>query len=94
MIFEATGSSSYFPEVLARLRSNYRVRLIRVWCPLPTCAERVAQRDTTDHIPVSGELLESINQRADKVELDWDLEIDNSGPASDESIVRLFRTII
>ena len=94
VIFEATGSSRYFPEVLARLRRQYDVRLIRIRCPLELCSERVAQRDAAEHIAVSDELLESINRRAAGVELDWDLEIDNSGPAPDEQIVSLFRTIV
>jgi shikimate kinase len=92
--FEATGSSRFFPETLERLREKYTVRLIRLRCPLDTCAARVAHRDPTNHIPVSDERLRDINHRANAVELDWDLEIDNAAPASDESIIAQFRALL
>lgn len=44
VIFEATGSHDYFFTVLARLRSNYMVKLIRVSAPLDKCRERITNR--------------------------------------------------
>lgn len=89
--FEATGSHTYFFVVLNRLRSSYAVKLIRVSAPLDKCLERIATRDQTKHIPVSSELIQSINERALAVQLPWDLELDNSVDISEVAIVAAFQ---
>ena len=94
VIYEVTGSSEYFPEVLRNLRSKYEVKLVRIRCPLGSCYDRVKQRDQTDQIPVSDTAVKTINEKAAKATFAWDLEIDNSGPASNETIVSLFRTLL
>lgn len=90
--FEATGSHAYFFVVLNRLRSNYAVKLIRVFAPLDKCRERMATRDQTKNIPVSSELIQSINERALMVRLPWDLELDNSIDISEGTIVAAFQS--
>ena len=90
--FEATGSHAYFFIVLNRLRSSYAVKLIRVSAPLDKCLERMATRDHTKNIPVSSELIQSINERALMVRLPWDLELDTSGDISEAAIVAAFQS--
>ncbi|MEI6094475.1 MAG: AAA family ATPase [Gammaproteobacteria bacterium] len=90
--FEATGSHTYFFVVLNRLRSSYAVKLIRVSAPLDKCLERIATRDQTKNIPVSNELIQSINERALAVQLPWDLELDNSVDISEVAIVASFQS--
>lgn len=90
--FEATGSHTYFFVVLNRLRSSYAVKLIRVSAPLDKCLERIATRDQTKNIPVSSELIQSINERALAVQLPWDLELDNSVDISEVAIVAAFQS--
>jgi len=85
--FEATGSSEYFFTVLGRLRSKYKVRLIRIVSPLETCYRRIRERDAAAHLPVSEAMIKIINEKAAKVDLDWDLTIDNSGQPSAVEIV-------
>src|SRR5690606_37806805 len=87
VIMEATGSSVHFPGFLNNLKGRYYVRLIRVHCPLDTCFDRVRNRDSTDHFLVTDEQVLEINKKAADAAFDWDLEIDNSGPASDEELV-------
>ena len=77
---------------LARLRSNYMVKLILVSAPLDKCRERMAHRDPTKNIPVSSELIQFINERALKVRLPWDLELDNSVDISEATIVEAFQS--
>ena len=89
--FEATGSHAYFFVVLNRLRSSYAIKLIRVFAPLYKCRERIVNRDQTKNIPVSKELIQSINERALKVQLPWDLELDNSVDISEVAIVEAFQ---
>ena len=90
--FETTGSHSYFFIVLDRLRSSYAVKLIRVSATLDKCRERLATRDQTKNIPVSSELIQSINERALMVRLPWDLELDNSVDISEVAIVKVFQS--
>lgn len=93
MSFEATGSSEYFFTVLERLRSKYKVKLIRIFSPLETCYRRIKQRDSDAHLPVSDEILKTINEKAAKVDLDWDLMIDNSDQPPAEQIIHIFKKI-
>jgi shikimate kinase len=91
MSFEATGSSDYFLTVLGRLRSRYEVKLVRIVSPLDACYRRIKQRDAKAHLPVSEEMIKRINEKAAKVDLDWDLTIDNSGQPAGEQIVAVFK---
>ena len=94
MSFEATGSSEYFLTVLGRLRSKYKVRLIRIVSPLETCCRRIKQRDASAHLPVSDEMIKLINEKAEKVDLDWDLTIDNSDQLHSGQILDAFKKVL
>jgi shikimate kinase len=92
--FEATGSSEYFSAMLGRLRSKYKVRLVRIVSPLETCYRRIKQRDAAAHLPVSEAMIKMINEKAAKVDLDWDLTIDNSDQPTAAQIVAVFKKIM
>ncbi|MBB5641134.1 hypothetical protein [Cryobacterium roopkundense] len=92
MSCESTGAAEYFYVVLERLRSKYDVKLLRIYSPLETCYQRVHDRDQTAHIPVSEQLLRSINEQAATVDLNWDLQIDNSRPLPEWEILDQFRS--
>lgn len=92
--FESTGVHPYLQKVLARLRSKYNVRLIRVYAPLETCYERIKNRDQNAHLPVSENLLKRINEGAAKAEFDWDLELNNTSQLSKEEILKAFSTLL
>lgn len=51
--------------------------IVQVKALLDTCIERITARDASAHIPVSGDRLTEINERALLVNLPGDLEIDN-----------------
>jgi len=87
MSFEATGSCKYFYTVLDRLRAKYDVKLIRIFSPLETCYLRIKKRGQANHIPVSEAMIEEINEKASKVDLNWDLTIDNSSQPTDKQII-------
>jgi shikimate kinase len=93
IIFEATGSSVYFPSVLDNLGSSYTLKLVRLLCPLKICFERVKTRNPEGHHLVTDEKIIEINNIASNVVLDWNLEIDNSAPASEQYIVSKFGSI-
>jgi hypothetical protein len=84
---ESTATAGFFAEFLRRLRSRHDVRIVRVLAPPRACVARVRGRDATDHIPVSDDRLADINRAAERVELPWDLVLDNSGPLREREIV-------
>ena len=88
--FENTGAHEYFYVALERLRSKYKVLLVNVSTPLETCYDRIKKRDTKAHIAVSDELLKSINEKAARVSLNWDLVIDNSKLVSNSDLKKMF----
>lgn len=94
VIFEATGSSIYFPSVLENLGGLYTVKLVRIYCPLDICFDRVKKRDIAGHHFVSDEKIRVINEKAAGMIFDWALEIDNSGPAKKQDIITQFKSII
>jgi shikimate kinase len=94
IIIESTGASDAFPAFLHALRSRYEVTLVSIRTPLERCLERVRSRDQTMHIPVSDDRVAEINERAAVVRLPWDLEIDNSGPASSDVIIDHVRRLL
>lgn len=90
VISEATGSSKYLVRFIHRLGSKYILKLIKINCPLDTCFERVKERSATDHFNVQDDKIKSINALSHNVQLDWNLEIDNAGPAPESEIVNAF----
>lgn len=93
VISEATGSSKYLPWFLDRIREKYNLKLIRVICPLEVCFDRVKGRTKEHHYDVSDEKLEEINTASHNVKFDWALEIDNSGPESDDHILKFLEAL-
>lgn len=94
LFIEGTGAADAFPAFLDTLRARYEVLLVSIRAPLDTCLERVHSRDQSVHIPVSDDRVSEINQRAAKVRLAWDLEIDNGGPAPPAVILEKIRGLL
>ncbi len=88
VMIESLGAGEGFRGFLAALSAKYPIRLIRVTADLVTCLERVRSRDNTEHIPVSDDKVMEYNRIAAGVTYDWDLEIDNGGPAEEGEILR------
>ncbi|MBI3866085.1 MAG: hypothetical protein HY290_29760 [Planctomycetia bacterium] len=75
---EATRTTGYFPTLLDQLRRVFRVLFIRVSAPAEICFRRMKTRDASSHLEYSDDRLREINLLAEKVHLDWDLQIDNA----------------
>ena len=88
LMIENIVAGEAFQRFHGALNSKYDVRLIRVLCDLDTCLKRVQHRENENHIPVSDAKVVEYNRIASRVTLDWDLEIDNNGPALDADILR------
>ena len=92
--FENTGAHEYFYVVLNRLREKYTVHLIKIFSPLNTCFFRIKTREASAHIPVSDEMIKSINAQAEKIDLEWSLILDNSNQLADTEIVSQYRKLL
>jgi predicted ABC-type ATPase len=87
VMIESLGAGEGFARMYASLAGKYSVKLIRVVADLDTCLARVKTRNSRDHIPVSDDQVEALNRIAAIVDLDWDLEIDNNEPISEEELL-------
>ncbi|MFC1737381.1 shikimate kinase [Candidatus Hydrogenedentota bacterium] len=91
IIIETLGIGQGFKKFYSFLKEKYEIRLIRVNASVDKCLERVRTRDNAEHIPVSDDKVEKYNQIAVKVQMDWDAEIDNDGPAEEETIIETIK---
>jgi shikimate kinase len=93
VMIESLGAGEGFHGFYSAFKGKYTIKMIRVYADLATCFTRVKQRDRTDHIAVSDAKVEEYNQIAAAVIYDWDLEINNNGPAPDAAILAAIQTI-
>ncbi len=93
IIIESTGIIDYFKSFLDKLKSKYDIKLVKIRTSPETCIKRVKSRDLSIHIPVSDDILDRINQEALKVEMKYDLIIDNE-KTSDTDILDGIKKII
>lgn len=93
VMVESLGIGEGFREYCASLVDKYSVKMIRVHADLDACFERVKNRNSADHIPVSDNRVAELNQLAAAVDFDWALEINNNLPASDAEILAAIRSI-
>ncbi len=94
VMVEHLGVGNEFHRYLQTLRGKYRVKMIHVFADPALCLERVLNRDSRRHIPVSDDRVAEYNRLALQVTFDWDLEIDNNGPASEENILSSIRRLL
>lgn len=86
---ESTGTTEYFQSFLNSLKSKYKLKLIKIEASPDTCLERIKSRDTSLHVPVSDDIIETINQEALRVDLEFDLVIDNESSSENEIMPKL-----
>lgn len=91
LMIENLGAGEGFDTFHASLNQKYRIKLIRVFSDPDLCLARIRKRDRSNHIPVSDSKVREYNKIAAQVTLNWALEINNNGPASDTQIIRAFK---
>ena len=87
VIIESLGAGEGFHRFHAAPAKKYSIKLIRVVADLDICLARVKSRSRADQIAVSDDQVREYNQIASGMTYDWDLEIDNNGPAADADII-------
>jgi hypothetical protein len=93
VILESLGGSQGFERLRSGLDKKYIVRYVRIVTPLEICLERVRNRDSRNHIPVSDANVEAYNRLAAKVSLPWDFELSNEPPLTDQMILDAMQRI-
>jgi shikimate kinase len=91
LMIENLGTGEGFHRFHDSLSRKDTIKLVRVFCNLDICLERVKNRDNKNHIPVSDAKVAEYNAIAARVKLDWAVEIDNNGPAPDAEILRAIK---
>lgn len=86
LIMESTGLTDEFKQMLENLRKDFAVKLIKIEADPKLCLKRVSERDSKDHISVSDDGVEKINELAMKVKFEYELIIDNNNMTGDEII--------
>ncbi|MDH4070225.1 MAG: shikimate kinase [Ignavibacteria bacterium] len=93
VIIESLGGSEGFERLRANLSSRYAIRYVKVAAPLEVCAERVRNRDSTCHIPVSDDKVDAYNRLAARVSLPWSRVVTNDPPLSEDEICATIHSI-
>jgi shikimate kinase len=93
VMIESLGAGDGFHGMYESLKRKYAIRMIHVTADPDTCLARVRSRSRVDHIDVSDDRVIEYNRVAAAVRYDWDLEIDNNIPATDEDILAAVRSI-
>ncbi|MBD1913629.1 MULTISPECIES: shikimate kinase [unclassified Leptolyngbya] len=94
VMIESLGAGEEFERFRTVLAKKYTLKMIRIYADLETCLTRVKNRDSADHIPVSDDKVEQYNRIAANVVYDWDLEINNDVPATEDAILAAIQTLL
>lgn len=84
LVFESTGITKYFDDMLFRLQKKYKTILIKVDADDNICLNRVKSRDGSIHINVSDHDVRIINNTAKSKVFDFDFIIDNNNKTYDQ----------
>lgn len=89
VVFESTGLTQYFDQMLDRLRKHCPVITIGIHAGSDTCLSRVRSRDQSIHINVSDNQVEMINKKVRERCFPADFHIDNENIERDILISEL-----
>ncbi len=93
IIIESTGTTHYFNIFINRLKTKYDLIFVKIHTSPELCLKRVKSRDSSIHVPVSDNVVEQINQDALKVNLKYDIIIDNE-KSSDDMILEDIQKVL
>lgn len=93
IIIESTGTTDYFKKCYDKIKTKYEVKCVQILTSPEMCLNRVANRNSTAHVPVSDDIVNKINRDALKVDMQYDLIIDNER-LTDKEIIENIQSII
>lgn len=89
IVFESTGLTKYFDQMLYSLRQDYKVTTIEIYADSNICLERVKTRDQNIHINVSDEQVLMINEMVRGRSFKSDFSIMNENKSETELIIEI-----
>ncbi|MCZ2459361.1 MAG: zeta toxin family protein [Chitinophagales bacterium] len=86
IVFESTGLTEYFDQMIQSLRRDFRVNTIGVYADSAICLERIKSRDQDIHINVSDDQVLMINAKVRERNFETDFLIINENKSEKELI--------
>jgi len=93
IVIESTGTTDYFSTFLDRLKTKYDLKLVKINTSQELCLKRIKSRDLSTHVPFSDDIVKQINQDAFKINLKYDITINNE-KSSDIEILEKIQKIL
>lgn len=94
VVIETTGASAATGHFIESLRLQHDVRLVRVRAGFECCERRIAERDPSRQVAVPSELVRSMHERTEQLQLPWDLEVHNDPPLDEAAILAAFQVVL
>ena len=89
LVFESTGLTAYFDQMLESLKKDFQVTTIGVYADSRICLDRVKTRDQMIHINVSDTQVSMINEKVRERDFKTDFRIDNETKSEKDLIGEL-----
>jgi len=93
LMIESLGAGEGFKGFYNELSKQYGIKFIKIHAELDTCLERVRNRDSADHIPISDDKVQEYNAIASKVSWPWAATIDNERIATVSEILSVIERL-
>lgn len=93
IVFESTGLTEYFDQMLYSLKKDFKVITIGVVANSTICLERVKSRDQEIHINISDDQVLNINKKVQERNLETDFSIVNENKSKKELITEIGKLI-
>jgi shikimate kinase len=93
VLFESTGLSDYFDQMLKKLNQDFSVISIRIQANDELCLNRVKTRDQSIHINVSDDQVNKINRLVREKEMKTDFTLINENKSADEIVIEITELI-
>lgn len=89
IVFESTGLTVYFDQMLINLRKDFKVITIKIQADSALCLERVNTRDQSIHINVSDDQVNNLNKQVQIKNINTNYILDNNSKNSKELIAEI-----
>jgi shikimate kinase len=89
VVFESTGLTDNFDQMLKRLRQDFSVITIRIQANDDLCLNRVKTRDKSIHINVSDDQVNKINRQVREKEMKTNFTLINENKSADEIVIEI-----
>ena len=78
IVFESTGLTGYFDQMLNSLKNDYKVITIKIQAESALCLNRVKTRDLSIHINISDDQVINLNKQVQAKNIITDFVLDNN----------------